>query len=280
MSPPHREPTTVAAARCRLAALMLVAGVILALGPGSAALAEWVARAAETASPAPPPAPQSPGPGSLGPGPPGPGPPGPGPPEPGPPEPGPPEPGSAAPGPPEPGSAEPGSTVWAPPDPERVPPLRMPLAGPIVRGFEVPAGTYGPGHRGVDVGGRTGEAVRAPAGGRVGFAGPVAGRTWVSLLVAPGVMATVGPLLDVRVTAGQRVRALAPVGRLGPGHGPAHEPGHGPAHGPGHGMRLHLSLRVDGVYVDPLPYLLDRPRPRLAPLLRPGGLAAPEPGPG
>jgi murein DD-endopeptidase MepM/ murein hydrolase activator NlpD len=140
----------------------------------------------------------------------------------------------------------------------------MPLAGPIVRGFEVPAGTYGPGHRGVDVGGRMGEAVRAPAGGRVEFAGPVAGRTWVSLLVAPGVTVTVGPLLDVRVTAGQRVRALAPVGRLGPGHG----------------RTSHLSLRVDGVYVDPLPYLLDRPRPRLAPLLRPGGLAAPQPGPG
>jgi murein DD-endopeptidase MepM/ murein hydrolase activator NlpD len=252
MPPPYREPTTVAAARRRLAALVAMAGLILALGPGSAALAERVARAGETGSPAPP-APRSPGPGS--------------------PEPGPPEPGSAEPGPPEPGSPGPG-----PPEPrlavgasrglERVPPLRMPLAGPIVRGFEVPAGAYGPGHRGVDVGGRMGEAVRAPAGGRVEFAGPVAGRTWVSLLVAPGVMVTVGPLLDVRVTAGQRVRALAPVGRLGPGHGP------------GHGMTLHLSLRVDGVYVDPLPYLLDRPRPRLAPLLRPGGLAAPGPDPG
>jgi murein DD-endopeptidase MepM/ murein hydrolase activator NlpD len=253
MPPPHREPTSVAAAPRRLAALMLVAGVILALGPGSTALAERVARAAETGSPAPPPAPRSPVPGSLVPGPPGPGLPGPGLPGPGPPEPGPPEPGSA---------------VGAPRGPERVPPLRMPLAGPIVRGFEVPTGTYGPGHRGLDVGGRIGEAVRAPAGGRVEFAGPVAGRTWVSLLVAPGVMVTVGPLLDVRVTAGRRVRALAPVGRLGPGHGP------------GHGMTVHLSLRVDGVYLDPLPYLLDRPRPRLAPLLRPGGLAGPEPGPG
>jgi murein DD-endopeptidase MepM/ murein hydrolase activator NlpD len=250
MPPPYREPTTVAAARRRLAALMAMAGLILALGPGSAALAERVARAGGTGSPAPR---WSPGPGSLDPGPPG----------LGPPEPGSAEPGSAGPGPPGPRLA-----VGPFPGPERVPPLRMPLAGPIVRGFEVPAGAYGPGHRGVDVGGRTGEAVRAPAGGRVEFAGPVAGRTWVSLLVAPGVMVTVGPLLDVRVTAGQRVRALAPVGRLGPGHGP------------GHGMTLHLSLRVDGVYVDPLPYLLDRPRPRLAPLLRPGGLAAPGPDPG
>jgi murein DD-endopeptidase MepM/ murein hydrolase activator NlpD len=243
MPPPlHREKTGAAAARLGLAALLLVAGVILALGPGSAALAERVARAAEAASPVPTP---------RGPGPP-----------------------------------EARSAVGVSRGQERVPPLRMPLAGPIVRGFEASAGTYGPGHRGVDVGGRVGEAVRAPAGGRVEFAGPVAGVTWVSLLVAPGVTVTVGPLLDAQVAAGQRVRALAPVGRLGPGHGPALGPGHGPALGPGHqpahvpayGMALHLGLRVDGVYVDPLPYLLDRPRPRLAPLLRPGGLAGPAPG--
>jgi len=46
------------------------------------------------------------------------------------------------------------------------------------------------------------------------------------------------------------VRALAEVGRLAAGHGGA----------------VHLSLRVDGAYVDPLPWLVDRPRPRLAPL--------------
>lgn len=234
MPPPLHREKTGAAARLGLAALLLVAGVILALGPGSAALAERVARAAEAASPVPTPR-----------------------------DPGPPEARSA---------------VGVSRGQERVPPLRMPLAGPIVRGFEASAGTYGPGHRGVDVGGRVGEAVRAPAGGRVEFAGPVAGVTWVSLLVAPGVTVTVGPLLDAQVAAGQRVRALAPVGRLGPGHGPALGPGHGPAPAPAYGMALHLGLRVDGVYVDPLPYLLDRPRPRLAPLLRPGGLAGPAPG--
>jgi murein DD-endopeptidase MepM/ murein hydrolase activator NlpD len=234
MPPPLHREKTAAAARLGLAALLLVAGVILALGPGSAALAERVARAAEAASPVPTP---------RGPGPP-----------------------------------EARSAVGVSRGQERVPPLRMPLAGPIVRGFEASAGTYGPGHRGVDVGGRVGEAVRAPAGGRVEFAGPVAGVTWVSLLVAPGVTVTVGPLLDAQVAAGQRVRALAPVGRLGPGHGPSLGSGHGPAPAPAYGMALHLGLRVDGVYVDPLPYLLDRPRPRLAPLLRPGGLAGPEPG--
>ena len=140
----------------------------------------------------------------------------------------------------------------------RVPPLRMPMTGTMVRGFEAPAGPYGPGHRGVDLAAAVGERVGAPAAGRVVFAGPVAGRVWVSLLVAPGVLVTVGPLLDP-VAAGRRVRALDPVGRLGPGHDGT----------------LHLSLRVDGVYVDPLLYLVDRPRPRLAPLPEPGGRSGP-----
>jgi hypothetical protein len=34
----------------------------------------------------------------------------------------------------------------------------------------------------------------------------------------------------------------------------------------GHGSAVHLSLRVDGGYLDPLPWLVDRSRPRLAPL--------------
>ena len=229
MPPPHREPETRSGGRRGLVWLLLAAGVILALGPGSAALAERAAQAAQAGGPTP--QQPRPGPGPSGSG----------------------LPGTAPP--------ETRPAVGAGWDPERVPPLRMPLAGPIVRGFDATAGTYGPGHRGVDVGGRVGEAVRAPAGGRVRFAGPVAGVTWVSLLVAPGVTVTVGPLRDVQVAAGQRVRALAPVGRLGPGHG----------------MTLHLGLRVDRIYIDPLPYLLDRPRPRLAPLRRPGGLAGPDP---
>jgi murein DD-endopeptidase MepM/ murein hydrolase activator NlpD len=132
----------------------------------------------------------------------------------------------------------------------RVPPLRMPVRGPVVRGFEEPAGPYGPGHRGVDVRVPAGTPVAAPAAGLVTFAGRVAGSAWVSLLVAPGVVVTVGPLRRPAVAAGRRVAALAPVGRLAAGHGGA----------------VHLSLRVDGAYVDPLPWLVDRPRPRLAPL--------------
>ena len=153
----------------------------------------------------------------------------------------------------------------AAPDRPRVPPLWMPLAGSVVRGFDARAGPYGPGHRGIDVAASVGEVVRAPAAGEVVFAGPVAGTTWVSVRVAAGVVVTVGPLLD-EVAPGGRVRARAPLGRVGPGHGP------GPVGG---AQTLHLSLRVDGEYLDPLAYLVDRPRPRLAPLPAPGALPSP-----
>jgi murein DD-endopeptidase MepM/ murein hydrolase activator NlpD len=155
----------------------------------------------------------------------------------------------------------------APPDlavsPSRVPALWMPVAGAVVRGFDARAGPYGAGHRGIDIAAPVGELVRAPAAGRVVFAGPVAGVDWVSLLVAPGVLVTMGPLLGPGGAAGQ-VRSGTRMGRVGPGHvAPAGQGGSGGA------TTLHLSVRVDGVYVDPLAYLIDRPRPRLAPLPAP-----------
>jgi hypothetical protein len=58
-----------------------------------------------------------------------------------------------------------------PAPPGRVPALRMPVVGTVVRGFETPAGQYGPGHRESTWLRR--ELVRAPNAGRVVFAGPV-----------------------------------------------------------------------------------------------------------
>ena len=170
------------------------------------------------------------------------------------------------------GLVAPPPTTVVPDPPSRVPGLWMPVTGAVVRGFDARAGPYGPGHRGIDIAAPMGATVRAPAAGRIGFAGLVAGTIWVSLLVAPGVRVTLGPLLDP-VTAG-RVPSRAPLGRLGPGHraGPEEGAGSTEGAGPGFGVTLHLSVRVDGAYVDPLAYLIDRPRPRLAPLPAPGGL--------
>jgi murein DD-endopeptidase MepM/ murein hydrolase activator NlpD len=171
-----------------------------------------------------------------------------------------------------PGGGPEAATMAAPPVRRPVPPLLMPVAGAVVRGFEAPAGPYGPGHRGIDVAAPVGEVVRAPAAGRVTFAGGVAGTTWVTVLIAPEVLVTVGPLLQAEVVAGRPVRARGPVGRVAPGHGAAARAGRA---GSGEVAAVHLGVRVEGVYVDPLAYLIDRPRPRLAPLLAPGGLAVP-----
>ncbi len=167
-------------------------------------------------------------------------------------------------------AAEPERSVRPPtaPDPPPVPLLWMPVGGAVVRGFDTRAGPYGPGHRGIDIAASVGELVRSPTAGRVVFAGRVAGTNWATLLVAPGVLVTLGPLLDP-VTTTDRVRLRTPVGRVGPGHAP---PPVGRTGTGREGATLHLSVRVDGVYVDPLAYLVDRPRPRLAPLSAPGGL--------
>jgi septal ring factor EnvC (AmiA/AmiB activator) len=148
-----------------------------------------------------------------------------------------------------------------------VPPLHAPVAGPLLRGFEESAGPFGAGHRGLDFGAAPDAPVRAPAGGRVTFAGKVVGTTWVTIEVAPGVLVTLGPLRTVATSVGRRVTAGGAIGTLAQGH-PIVGPGPAP---PTNVAALHLGLRVNGVYVDPLPWLADLARPRLAPLAEPGG---------
>jgi murein DD-endopeptidase MepM/ murein hydrolase activator NlpD len=147
----------------------------------------------------------------------------------------------------------------------RVPRLHPPVTGPLVRGFEEPAGPFGPGHRGVDFAAGPGTPVRSPVGGRVTFAGPVAGTTWVTVEATPGMLASVGPLRATTLSTGAKVGIGANVGPLASGHR-ATDPTTGAAT-----TAVHLSLRVDGVYVDPLPWLAGLAAPRLVPLPEPGG---------
>ena len=52
----------------------------------------------------------------------------------------------------------------------------------VVRGFEPPPHPFAAGHRGVDLAGRPGQAVRAALPGTVGFAGSIGGKPVVTVL--------------------------------------------------------------------------------------------------
>lgn len=94
-----------------------------------------------------------------------------------------------------------------------------PLAPPpaVARPFEAPEHTYGPGHRGVDLIGETGQPVLAAGDGLVVFAGPVAGRDLVSVEHATGLRTTYEPVRPA-VAVGDQVTRGQPIGTLEPGH--------------------------------------------------------------
>jgi len=94
-------------------------------------------------------------------------------------------------------------------------PLRPPPA--VVRGFDAPSPDWHPGHRGVDLAGRPGQAVYAAGSAVVVFAGPVAGRPVVSL-AHPGGLHTSYEPVRAAVRAGQRVTAQTNLGELIAGH--------------------------------------------------------------
>ncbi|CAM5678299.1 hypothetical protein SBADM41S_06002 [Streptomyces badius] len=139
----------------------------------------------------------------------------------------------------------------------------------LLRGWEPPAGPYGPGHRGVDLAAGPGARVLAAADGRVSFAGRVAGRGVLAIEVAgsgsPPLRTTYEPVRPL-AEEGTDVRAGQPVGVLeaGASHCAA--------------GCLHWGLRRGDAYLDPLsllpPALLRRGPSRLLPVF-----GVPEPGP-
>jgi murein DD-endopeptidase MepM/ murein hydrolase activator NlpD len=138
-------------------------------------------------------------------------------------------------------------------------PLDPPVA--VVAEFSAPAGPFGPGHRGVDLGGQVGDPVRSAGAGVVAFAGVVAGRGVVSV-DHPGGLRTSYEPVTATLARGDPVGAGAVLGRLEAvaSHCP-------PA------ACLHWGLRRGGTYLDPRS-LLGAVRVRLLPVWGSTGPAA------
>lgn len=117
-------------------------------------------------------------------------------------------------------------------------PLRP--APPVARAFQPPSHPYGPGHRGADLVGQTGQPVLAASAGVVVYAGPLAGRGVASVLHPNGMRTTYEPV-RVSVRPGQSVRGGERLGTLEAGH-----PGCPSA------ACLHWGLLREHRYLDPL----------------------------
>lgn len=112
-------------------------------------------------------------------------------------------------------AVRPATSVPAQPSPIFSWPLAPPH--PVLRQFQAPSTPYGPGHRGVDLGGTPGEPVFAVADGVVVFAGHLVDRSLVSMDHAGGLRTTYEPIIPAVVT-GQAVRRGEVLGLLQPGH--------------------------------------------------------------
>ncbi|KJL43369.1 Peptidase family M23 [Microbacterium trichothecenolyticum] len=121
----------------------------------------------------------------------------------------------------------------------------------LVRPFVAPPHEYGPGHRGIDLLPAGDGVVRAPAPGVVAFSGQVAGRGVITVDHGDGLVSTFEPV-DPGLAAGTRVESSIPLGTISVG-GHA-EPG-----------AVHLGVRLDGVYINPLVLLGGVPRAVLLP---------------
>ncbi len=116
--------------------------------------------------------------------------------------------------------------------------LAWPITGSLQRPY-APTGAYA-GHWGIDIEADLGSAVRAAAAGQVSFAGVVAGNLTVTIDHGGGLRTSYSYLDERSVSAGTWLGSGAVVGHSGSPH---NMPG------------LHFSVRVEGVYVDPVQWL-------------------------
>ncbi len=112
----------------------------------------------------------------------------------------------------------------------------VPVPGPLLEGFRAPACQRCAGRRGVVIGSRPGDIVRAVRSGQITFVGQVGGLVYVVQNISPGVRVTYGWLASTsRSEVGDQILAGHPLGIAG--------------------ERTYLGVRVGQTYVEPLRYL-------------------------
>lgn len=128
----------------------------------------------------------------------------------------------------------------------------------VVAPFEAPESRYGAGHRGIDVAADTDQPVASITAGRIGFAGTIAGKAVVTVLMTDGRRVTYEPVTS-ELTTGTPVRAGQLIGTVAPrgGHcgGSLQPSASGEPHRSG---CLHIGLLRGDDYLDPMA-LLRRP---------------------
>ncbi len=111
--------------------------------------------------------------------------------------------------------------------------LIPPVAGSVMVPFDMNAGIYGAGNRGVDFAVVFGDPVMASADGVVVFSGFVATEQFVTVVHPNGWRTTYSYLSQRVVAAGQHIAAGQMLGRTS--------------------QRFQLGLKIDGAYADPAP---------------------------
>ncbi|MHA3684621.1 M23 family metallopeptidase [Leucobacter sp. HY1908] len=129
------------------------------------------------------------------------------------------------------------------PSPRWLPPLGASLS--IAAPFRAPAHRYAAGHRGFDLVAVPGASVAAPASGTVTFAGRVVDRDVISVQVDAVTVVSLEPITST-LTRGDTVAAGGALGEVSRG---------------GHcdGACVHLGVRVDDWYVNPMRFFRDKP---------------------
>lgn len=129
----------------------------------------------------------------------------------------------------------------------RQPSWVSPVAGAfrVVGPYRAPPTPYASGHRGIDLPAPASALLVAPASGVVTFRGTVVDRGTLSIRVDDRTVLSLEPVVS-ELSVGDRVMFGDPIGSLGTG---------------GHcdGECVHLGVRVEDSYVNPLRYLLGKP---------------------